>query len=245
MKIACLFRGNLRDCDRSKEKFDIVIKSIYKLFNTKNIDFFMHLWGDESELEYSYYNKHFEKNNLLIENNIKYKQSILELVSTYDNNYNLPHFFNQISSSISLNKVCELFTNNKKDNKYDFVFITRPDLLFSEELEKLEINNNIIYFNKHGELIQSGDYCFILSEENIKLFSNLFDSLKKDPQKVIPITHEWIYNYIHNFCNKEVKLSNINACVNSQIYHHLENFNQSVHRDPNLIKNIQKFTEND
>jgi hypothetical protein len=33
MKIACLFRGNLRENDRVKNKFNDVIKSIHKLFN--------------------------------------------------------------------------------------------------------------------------------------------------------------------------------------------------------------------
>ena len=67
MKIACLFRGNLRQNDRTKDKFNEVIKSIYKLFDSKDIDFFMHLWGDESE--YETYKDHFKKDNLLVSAN--------------------------------------------------------------------------------------------------------------------------------------------------------------------------------
>ena len=72
MKIATIFRGNLRDEDRSIEKFELVINSIYKLFNTENIDFYMHLWGLEEE-------------QIIYENSVKFKKIIIEKNQTYHN----------------------------------------------------------------------------------------------------------------------------------------------------------------
>lgn len=216
MKIACLFRGNLRQSDRDKDKFNNVIKSINNLFDTKDIDFFMHLWGDESE--YGIYENHFKKGNLIIENNLKYLPAIDEVYLKYGvNNIN---YFNQISQSISIKKVCELLQSN--GDAYHLIFITRPDLPFSEKLFEIELNNETIYFNRHGKHISSGDYCYILTQDNIVIFENMFNYLKENGVK--PNIHKWIYDYVVDSCNKKVSLLNITVGVNCEIFKHLENY---------------------
>jgi hypothetical protein len=222
MKIACLFRGNLRQNDRTKDKFNEVIKSIYKLFDSKDIDFFMHLWGDESE--YETYKDHFKKDNLLIENNSDYLTTINDVYLKYG--INDINYFNQISQSISIKKVCDLLYSY--GDTYDLIFITRPDLPFSEKLSKIDLNNESVYFNKHGE------YCFILTQDNVILFNKMFDYLKENNIK--PNIHRWIYDYISGSCNKKVLLLNIDVGVNCEIFKHLENYPY-----PNIHQKIKNF----
>ena len=44
MKVAILFRGNLRDIDRTKEKFTLVYESIKKLFKVNVTKFCINLF---------------------------------------------------------------------------------------------------------------------------------------------------------------------------------------------------------
>ena len=230
MRIACLFRGNLRDENRNKENFDLVVKSIYKLFDIEDIDFYMHLWGSEDE--YNIYNSHFDKDKILIENNKNYHDLIYKIF-----NYNkINHTFGQISMALSLKKVSNLFYNTANINKYDMVFITRPDLVFSQKNDIQSINEDAIYFNRHGPYKCSGDYCFLMRPSNVSLYGNIFNFLLENPSFEINI-HKWIYSYITDICGKNVELSNVDVGVNCEIFHHLYNFPY-----PHILDNIYKFT---
>jgi len=233
MKIATIFRGNLRNEDRSIEKFELVIKSIYKLFNTENIDFYMHLWG-------------FEEEQIIYENSVKFKKIVVEENQNYYNeisiiseNHGFHHrheldCFNQTSVSLSIKKACELFYENNSEDDYDVIFITRPDLPFSEKLLNFDISDDVIYINEHGPNIDAGDYCFLFSQNNLKLFYNMFDYLKTT--NTTPHIHKWIYEYLRNHCNKNIKLSNISVGINCEIFKHLENFPY-----PEIKTNILNF----
>lgn len=214
MRIAVIFRGNLRDCDRNEEKFNLVIKSIFKAFDTKNIDFYMHLWGDENEKNIYQNVVKFEK--ILIEKNKNYYNKIDKIVKKHNTNY-----YNQVSSALSISKVCELVQGNSSI-KYDFIFITRPDLAFTEKILISNISDDTIYFNEHGDCIKSGDYCFLLSQNNLNLFKNIFSYLRDSEN--IAQTHVWIYDYLNNYCKKNIELLNIRVGKNCEIFKHIENF---------------------
>lgn len=227
--MACLFRGNLRDKYRTSEYFEIVIKSIFKLFDNDNIDFYMHIWGDENSDQSKIYEKYIKKDNLIIENNSKYEKEILELMGKLPESKN----FNQISSSISLTRSCEILKS--KNIEYDIIFITRPDLPFTQKIKELNINDDVVYFNRHGNYIESGDYCFILSYKNVDFFQNLYDFLKNNYNTFKPTTHYWFYDYIKNICKKKVELSSIDVGVNCEIFFYLEN------QYPEILNSVNKF----
>jgi hypothetical protein len=214
-KIACLFRGNLRREDRSKGKFGSVIRSVKYLFDTDSIDFYMHLWGDEDDIKK--YDSHFDTNNIILENNADYKLEIDSIIDRYD--IRKDRSYPQVSSTISLEKVCKLFESNKKEN-YDIVFITRPDLPFLVKTSIDQVEKNTILFNRHGPQIGAGDYCFFLNESNVDIFENMYSYLKNNPSKLSPITHFWFHHYVTKICNLNVELSDVDVGINCEIFKH-------------------------
>lgn len=225
MKIAVIFRGDLRSIDRTKEKFKLVIDSIHRAFENNDIDFYMHLWGDSNEK--SIYESCTDFKKIIIEDNSKYNKKI---GSINDTNILLTR---QISCSLSLNLICEEFIN--KNIEYDYIFITRPDLPFTEKIEIPDISDNLIYINEHGNNIDAGDYCFLLTKNNINIFKDAFYYLEKG---FLPNPHYWIYNYLNSFCKKDIKLLNVSVGKNCEIFKHLENFPY-----PGIIENLINFVK--
>lgn len=218
MKIAVLFRGNLRNEDRTYEKFDLVYRSVKKLFYKREVDYYMHLWGNEDDKKR--YGNNFNFKKILVEENSKYEHIIHSLSIIHGNNVNGTNleYFNQISQALSIQKVCELIDN---EDEYDLIFITRPDLPFSEKMNIPIVDKETIYVNKHGPLITSGDYCFLFSKNNLHVFKDIFKFLKETKTK--PACHIWFNNYFTNFCKKNVGLINVEVMVNCEIFKHLEN----------------------
>ena len=216
MKICCIFRGNLENNLRNASSFKACIESVKKLLGGHDVTFFMHLWKSDRDNEIEIYKPYFKENNILLEDNSIYSSIINSIASKYD----IRTSYAQVSSMLSLQKAIELVDKSGED--FDVFFITRPDLLFSEKLENIEIDDSLIYFNKHLDLISSGDYCFIGTINNLILFKNLFGYLKEDSSNTLPVKmHFWIYDYIKRICNKEVKLCNIKVGENCEIYKHL------------------------
>lgn len=230
MKICILFRGNLRNQDRDLTKFSIVYNTIKKMFDSHDIDFYMHLWGDPKEKEM--YEKNFSFKKIVVEENSEYYDEIFNVSKV---NGSSTEYFNQTSQALSIQKVCNMI--NKKTTNYDCFFLTRPDLPFTEKLNVPILNDNEIYINEHGPHITSGEYCFLFSEKNLLLFQNIFNYLKETKKK--PLIHNWFYEYIVGHSEKKVNLLNISVGVNCEIFKHLENYPY-----PEIYKSVLNFIKN-
>ena len=229
MKIACLFKGNLRHEDRTKENFNLVKNNVSNiLFPEYNIDFFMHLWSDNPTEELKLYMNHFNSNCLLLEKNSDYFDDITNI----SKNKTTPGAFAQISSSLSIKKVCKLFLNYCKENNksYDFIFISRPDMVSVETFQYNVMTDDVIYVNKHGNNIYAGDYCWLMKPVNVNIFANIFDFLKENTEFSVAM-HYWLYDYLHNFAKKTIIPCNLDVGVNCEIFKHL-------HLYPNISSKI-------
>lgn len=229
MKICVLLRGNLRNEDRDLTKFSMVYKTIQKMFEPHHIDFYMHLWGDPKEKEM--YEKNFIFKKIIVEENSLYYKEINDVSSVNGGN---PEYFNQTSQALSIHKVCNMV--NEEKNNYDYFFLTRPDLPFTEKLNKIILNNDTICINEHGPFITSGEYCFVFNKENLYVFQNIFNYLKETKEK--PSIHIWFYKYFVNYCGKKVNLLNTSVGVNCEIFKHLENFPY-----PEIYKSVINFIQ--
>lgn len=258
MNIAVIFRGNLLPNERDKCKFNDVINSHKKLFQTHNVDFYMHLWSETPETEINIYEDFFLPQNIVLEKNSIYHKDILEIYNNIVNhNYDLKFvdilnelhgesqdlnkirslMFAQISSAISFKQAINIF-NEKKTISYDYIFVSRPDLLFSNILDVPSvIDENIIYVDKHGPNIFSGDYCYLTSEKNCFLFLNMFSYLKDNLDKLIPIYHYWYYHYLHKICNKEIKWMGLDATDNITLLKYLDVHTETSKKIKNFLNN--------
>lgn len=222
MKIAVLFRGNLRDSDRSIEKFSIVYQSIELMLGEEcEIDFYMHLWGDEKEEEK--YKKNFNFERIVVESNFKY-HNIINNVSKIHGAYKNNEPYKQVSQALSISKVCDYITS---PNNYDYCILTRPDLPYNKKINQLILNDNTIYVCKHGNYIKNGEYFYLFTPNNLSIFKNIFDFLKNE--KLRPEIHSWFYTYLNNYCKKNIELLDFEVGVDFEIFKHLENLYPEIY----------------
>jgi hypothetical protein len=218
MKIACLFRGNLRQEDRTKDKFDFVTTTVSNtVFPEDAVDFFMHLWSDDPTQESNLYSHHFNQNCMMLEKNSDYHEQIQNV----SGKRNTDGAFAQVSSSLSIQKVCRLFFDYCKDtnSQYDLVFITRPDMISTDKIQYEPLTDDIIYVNQHNIDIRHGDYCWLMTHQTTKVFYDIFDFLKANDQFSVSV-HSWFYEYLHTVCGKTVKPCNLDVAVNCEIFKH-------------------------
>lgn len=243
LKIACLIRGV---SNVEKQQFELVVETIKKLFHdNQTIDFFIHLWS-ENAFDIEKYQHIAVDGGIIVEANCTYKE---EIESIHKHHLSGNGSYAQISCALSLSKVYKLFEKSTSltEKNYDLIFITRPDCLFTQKLKTIEMTDDLILFNKHGNspsAFGAGDYCFITNQENLKHFGEIWENLKANPN-LIPISmHTWLYPYFTRILQKKVDLSSIAVhsldlleTENCQIFKHLG----GSQAPPNFLQKVELF----
>lgn len=202
-KVAFLLRGGIsqKTKDHSNDFFECSNKNNYVNINCvkyaidKHIikpnkdysfDFFIHSWCLDLKQELLYL---YNPVDFLFEKNDLYEEILLKKIK-YDRKY-----LSQASQALAIKKVCELLEKSNQD--YDKVIIYRPDLLIWKDIDLNKYKNENIYVNAHPNC--EGDFHFIFSHENLKIFKTIFDSLSED---LPPMVHHYIKRHIINVFNK-------------------------------------------
>jgi hypothetical protein len=189
----------------------------YNVFYEFDFDFFIHSWTYELEDEllklYNPKKYKFEDNNL-------YKDEFIDIAGpTYD--YNSYKNFNQLSWSLSIKRGIELM--EEYEQHYDYVIITRPDLLFFNDMKLTDhdVSGNSVYVTDAGgpileryieridrTLQKPSDVFFIMNYETAKGFKYLYDSVSSGNTDDLVI-HEFPFIFLMRQMNKYVKLGEL------------------------------------
>lgn len=148
------------------------------------IDFFIHCWAtDLSEDLCKLYNPKLS----IFEDNKQYAEDIKKRMIS-------PEKYGYVSWALSIKKGLELVHQYEKENgNYDLIMLYRPDLLIMKNINFKNYDNTVI--------THLGDFYFIMSSENSRLFTGLYDSSLIGN---IPRPHYWIDNFIVNYMHRKL-----------------------------------------
>jgi hypothetical protein len=180
-----------------------IFKHIVEANKDCNFDFFLHGWN--IDLESSLIELYNPKKYVFEDNNAY--QNVILLQSANPSDYG------GISGSLSLKKSLELkeIYEIERGFKYDAVIIYRYDVLLWKDmkLDKYELGKYIYVNGWNGSC--RGDFHFVMSNNNSNKFKYLFDSVSA--YNNIQEFHHWIWNYIVNILQVDVKEDELLAGV--------------------------------
>jgi len=222
--IAVLFHGKLRDIEL-QYKNDIahlVLKHFHNCYSNFNIDYFGHMWSEET-IDYSCYS-----NTMIIEKNSDYTPMITDLYNKCNTkllnttisqrtDFVQSTMFAQISKLISIGKVIDLFkvSSAKTQKVYEYVILFRYDYIVFETIPvPISIDEDTFYLNKHGPHVTSGESVFIVSPNKLDYFKDLLkDIIEGD---LFPICHFTYYNYFVNIKKMKYEILQYDVGVNCE-----------------------------
>jgi hypothetical protein len=224
-KIAILLRGGISNTygkltldedmkSKNYVNFTCVKNSLYKHIVEKNInydfDFFIHSWNTDLEEElknlYNPVNSSFEDNGI-------YKDTINNKLRECEVSSN---FYNQVSQTISIQNSFKLIEDIA--HQYEYVIFYRPDALLWKDIDLSSYDTNNIYCNNYGD--GQGDFHFVMSPENAKVFSSVYNSLSKTNP---PTDHLYIPKYLEDALNTKALCDSIEAGKDQEIVRKLKN----------------------
>jgi hypothetical protein len=107
-----------------------------------------------------------------------------------------------VSQALAIQKAIQLMEQNTNPDHYDLVIICRPDIILLRKIELSLYDPSLIYCNGYSE--RMGDFRWIFSPENRKVFVSLLDSIHKGNFHQI---HKWIRNHLDSLGYSEKYIS--------------------------------------
>lgn len=169
-----------------------------------SFDFFIHCWDVPLEGALT---SLFSPKKAVFEDNLQYSSEILAKLQ-------VPEQYSQASQLLSFKKVIELKEEYEREQgiTYDLNILYRPDMMLWKDMMLNNYDPNFIYVNNWSE--SRGDFHFVASSENFKLFKNIYEYVTPSFKQLV---HVIIRQYITEACGKPLLMDNIRAGFDQEV----------------------------
>ena len=192
MRISICFYGlHPNECFKGSQKHEDLCPLFWKknVFDKNNVDIFLHSFDIKNK---DLLLKEYNPVSFIFENQKKFPNHIINPDKVENNrilkNYNMNWCELQYCAYYGVKKTAELMTEYEMKHNfvYDFVLVTRIDVLWLKPLEFSKLKKDIFYLQKWGKdniIGKNKNYREILgiwylsNSNNIKQFSKLYDKL--------------------------------------------------------------------
>jgi len=192
-----------------KAVFTSIEKHILHANSHHNIDIILQSWNEDLKQDML---DMYKPIRFVFENNTDYQKEILDRCSDDSD-------FSGVSQALSMRNVLALKESHESEKyfSYDMVVIYRPDVLLWKDMILDSYNLSFgVFVNAHNELGQcgGGDFHFIMSSKDSKIFKHLYDSpLNGNPHKI----HSWTKTYIEKHMGRKVVMDDFTPGLHQEV----------------------------
>ena len=194
---------NFTACYKSIKKHIIDYNTDY------DIDIYIHMWHQNEQMKNEIIDLYKPQKYIFEDNKKIMKEIMLKCVSFGDKKGNGKGRLSRLYS------MCKSLKMVSKDIDYDLVISYRPDMLLWKDIDLNSYDRAAI--TKNGSTF--GDFHFIMSMKNSKLFSNYYDNINK---KLYDSGYHLYKNYIVKHLNLQLKGDNIEPNKHQEVLRKLK-----------------------